>query len=253
MNAKFHGHTLVTLHRNLLVFTFKSTQKNKINKMLFWCGTIDSVYSTLSYRAICVCEWDETNEKRKCAIKVTQTKLSSENFHSINGSVYAGMIKNNERKNTSRVSLACLIFFCYCRCNLLSLTNFFIIPAISSKMNFSFGWKRLKNSKRERQVFECHVTINKRRKTLSWIFFLFIALLPIINFSLLLFFSLSFFRFFSNWKAIEKHRDPIISVQWSEERERKKINYEIEIASDRFWGFYARLHIDAVSCWTLFF
>lgn len=42
---------------------------------------------------VCVCERDEANEKRKCAIKVTQTKLSSENFHSINGSVYAGMIK----------------------------------------------------------------------------------------------------------------------------------------------------------------
>lgn len=27
---------------------------------------------------------DETNEKRKCAIKVTQTKLSSEKFRSIN-------------------------------------------------------------------------------------------------------------------------------------------------------------------------
>lgn len=46
---------------------------------------------------------DETNEKRKCAIKVTQTKLSSEKFHSIN----ACALCRCDQKYNFGVSLAC--------------------------------------------------------------------------------------------------------------------------------------------------
>lgn len=90
---------------------------------------------------------DETNEKRNCAIKVTQTKLSSEKFHSIN----ACALCRCDQKYNFGVSLACFkkYFDRLCIINhrlsqlfFSSFHNFF--P--SRSMYFFSQRKRLKNS-----------------------------------------------------------------------------------------------------------
>lgn len=206
------------------MFSLSNQRKKiiKINKTLFWCGTIDNVCSTLSHRTMCVSVY--ANEMRQMKSENVQLKWHKQSYQakiSIQSmtTVYAGMIKKYKRKKNYFESFFGLLNFFYLLLRLQpSLSQTFFLSFPQYLQNWIFGWvKKIKKfQKRASSVWMSRD--NKWEKKIRWTEFFNRIYCSFTHNQFLIIIFFIIFLFFSNWKAIgnTSRYDHFSSVEWRE-------------------------------------